>query len=56
MKTYLLSAIIGTVCIFAGSVAGYHQALVSVFKDCQEFGGAKLYTGVVIECNVEVLK
>lgn len=54
--TKFQSALVAGIALFFGSVAGYQQALNSVFKDCQEFGGAKLMSGVVIECKVEVLK
>lgn len=37
-------------------IADSKRARYAIAGDCHEFGGAKLMSGVVIECKVEVLK
>ena len=39
-----------------GFGVGDQRARYAIAADCHEFGGAKLMSGVVIECKVEVLK
>ncbi len=56
VSNYLLTLAGALSLVVIGWIFGNDYTLHSVHKDCQEFGGAKLYTGVVIECKVEVLK
>lgn len=54
--TTLEYALLAAFTFFIGTAFGVNMAMHSVYKDCQEFGGAKLYSGAYIECKVGVLK
>lgn len=54
--TTLEYALLAAFTFFIGTALGVSMATHSVYKDCQEFGGAKLYSGAYISCAVEVLK
>ena len=54
--TTIESTLIAVTAFFMGTAVGVIMAMHSVYKDCQEFGGAKLYSGAYISCTVEVLK
>ena len=53
---YLLTLAGALSLVAIGWIFGNDYTLHSVHKDCKEFGGSNLYTGIVIECKVEVLK
>lgn len=57
MKTnFLIDLVLVIFSAVIGFSVGDQRARYAIAGDCHEFGGAKLMSGVVIECKVEVLK
>lgn len=57
MKTnFLIDLVLVTITAVIAFSVGDQRSRYAIAGDCYEFGGAKLMSGVVIECKVEVLK
>jgi len=57
MKTnFLIDLVLVIFSTVIGFSVGDQRARYAIAGDCHEFGGAKLMSGVVIECKVEILK